>query len=146
VSDQEELYERIAKAAEQDPVNRVYEKLGADVFDAANIGEALLARNPDERAFLALVMCAAEIDNGGFEQLFGNSSAAIAQHGIEGATRLGLPRHAALIKRAWEVWRKSSPYGRDEPDENLSELDEEWYGIDEELQHRLLGFARSTSP
>ena len=128
-----------------DPVDRLYQELGADVFGAPDIRGALAGRDPGERAFLALVMCSAEIDNGGFEQLFGNSSDKIAQHAFEGATHFGLPRHAALIQKARDLWRKSSPYERDEPDEHLSELDEEWYAIDEELQRRLLEFARVRS-
>ena len=91
-------------------------------------------------------MCSAEIDNGGFEQLFENSSDEIAQHGIEGARRFGLPMHAAIVRRAWDRWREIHPGGRDEPDARLSQLAEEWHGVDEELQRRLREFARHVSP
>jgi len=39
-----------------------------------------------------------------------------------------------------------NPDEQDEPDPRLSELDEEWYGVDEELQRRLREFARHVSP
>ena len=57
-----------------------------------------------------------------------------------------LPRHAAIIRRAWNRWREMNPDEQDEPDPRLSELDEEWYGVDEELQRRLREFARHVSP
>jgi len=46
VSEEEELFERIREAAKQDPVNGVvYQELGADVLGAADIREALAARD-----------------------------------------------------------------------------------------------------
>ena len=145
MNDEEEFFESIIEDGAQDPVNRAYQELLGDDFDASHIRESLAARDPDERAFLALVMCSAEVDNGGFEQLFGNSADEIARHGVEGAKRFGLPRQEELIQSAWDRWRESSPYEREEPDERLSELDEEWYAVDEELQRRLLEFARLRS-
>jgi hypothetical protein len=136
----------VNEEASRDPVDRVYQELGAGVFNAPDIGVALAGRDPDERAFLALVMCGAEIDNGGFEQLFGNSSDRISQHGAEGAERFGLSKHAAIIRGAWDRWCESNPGERDELDPRLSQLDEEWDSVDEELQRRLLKFAREVSP
>ena len=143
---EEELFQSIFGTVAKNPVVRVYEELGAEIFDAPDIGQALAGRDPDERAFLALVMCSAEIDNGEFEQLFGNSSDAIAQHGIEGAQRFGLPKHAAIIRRARDRWQEISPYELEEEDTPLSQLDEEWHSIDEELERRLQEFARDVSP
>src|SRR4051794_41866231 len=84
----------------KDPAARAYKELGAEVFAAPDISQALAACDADVRAFLALVMCGAEVDNGGFEQLFENSSDQIALHGLEGAERFGLAKHAATIRRA----------------------------------------------
>ena len=139
---EEELLQSIGEETARDPVGRAYQELGAGVFDAPDIGQALAGRNPDERAFLSLVMCSAEIDNGGFEQLFGNSSAAIALHGVEGARRFGLPKHAVIMQSGWDRWCESNPGERDEPDARLSQLDDEWDSADEELQRRLQEFAR----
>jgi hypothetical protein len=123
-------------------ISRVYQDLGDDIFGSRDIRSALAARDPDERAFLALVMCGAEIDNGGFEQLFSNSSDEIAQHGTEGAERFGLPQHATIIHSAWQQWVELTGQELNDPDPRLSELDEEWYSLNEELESRLFDFAK----
>ena len=138
MDEEDELFQRIIEEATGDPVSRVYQELGRELFSAADIGRALAARDPDERAFLALVMCTAEIDNGGFEQLFANSSDAIAQHGAEGAERFGLPEHARIVRTASQRWVELTGVDRDAA---LSSLDEQWYGLSGELQRRLLDFA-----
>jgi len=142
VDEEEELFQRILDDVQEDAVARVYKELGDDLFGAEDIRQALAARDPDERAFLALVMCGAEVDNGGFEQLFFNSSDEIAQHGAEGAERFGLPEHATIIRSAWQRWVELTGQELDDRDERLSELDEEWYSLNEKLESRLLDFAK----
>ena len=48
---EEELFQSIIEGVSRDPVNRVYKELGAEIFDAPDIGQALAGRDPDERPF-----------------------------------------------------------------------------------------------
>jgi len=139
---EDELFETSMAEIAKDPAARAYKELGAEVFAAPDTSQALAACDADVRAFLALVMCGAEVDNGGFEQLFENSSDQIALQGLEGAERFGLAKHAATIRRALARWLEIDQE-RDERDAELFRLDEDWYGGDEELQRRLDDFARA---
>jgi hypothetical protein len=53
-----------------------------------------------QRAILATTIFIRELDNGGFEQFFYNSSGDIADEVIAGFVRLGSPEHAGVVRQA----------------------------------------------
>jgi hypothetical protein len=124
-------------------IDRVYRRLGADVFGAPSLVAAVADRDPDEQAFVVLVMCGGEIDNGGFAQLFTNSTGELANVAIASAERFGLDRHAALLRDAvalfpgnafptdfdhrYEQWNVLCEQMGDELDARLETLDQRWY-------------------
>ena len=134
-----------------DPVNDLYQELGANAFSAEDLGEALYRLEPDDRAFVALIMCGGEIDNGGFVQLLTNSSASALEVGIEGADRFGLERHAEVLRDAAALFSNDpAPVDWDEPGSDtakrLYEIDERWFALSDELDARLQAFAASRKP
>jgi hypothetical protein len=134
-----------------DPVNDLYQELGANAFSAEDLREALYRLEPDDRAFVALIMCGAEIDNGGFVQLFTNPSASALEVGIEGADRFGLEHHAEVLRDAAAFFpNDATPVDLDEPGsdavEQLYEIDERWFALSDELDARLQAFAASRRP
>lgn len=138
-------------------IEAAYQRVGAGLFGAENIRAELIARGPDERAFFTLVLCGAEIDNGGVAQLFQNSTGELIYEAIAGAEHFGLERHATILREATlifpdglvpldfrereEAWQALC----DEDYElyNHLRLDERWYALEEELEARLVVFARS---
>ena len=123
-----------------DAIVETYRRLGASVLEARHVAEALLDRDPDERAFLSLVLCDGEIAGGGFNQLLAHRSGQAAIVAIEGAHRLGLGRHAQLLIRALAaLWEQ----GERDPSSRFAELDEQWLALDPELQRGLLDYAES---
>ena len=114
-------------------IDSVYQAIGAGLFDSDDLHQALSARDPDEAAFFSLVVVGSEIDNGGFAQLFTNSTGDLYADAIAGAGRFDLNEHARLLRDAgrdffpggvaadqwarlkrWEAVaeRRSSPDGR----------------------------------
>jgi Domain of unknown function (DUF4375) len=72
-------------------------------------------------------MCSSEVHNGGFLQLFWNSTGIIVPEAIEGFTLMGMPKAASLIEKTSRLL--GNPYPRDR--------DERW--------DALLGASRHTS-
>jgi hypothetical protein len=138
-------------------VTRVYQRLGADLFHAYDWRLRVAARDPDERAFLALAACGAEIDNGGFGQVFTNSSGDLVEIAAEGADHFGLHRHADLLRGAiaffpggvvgsaddrLERWESMPGRAGADLDSRLQALDEQSYDLEADLERRLADFAR----
>ena len=142
-------------------VNRVYRERGEDVFSAWNLVDALSAHSPEERAFLALWLCTGEIVNGGFEQLIGNSTGQVVGLAADGAARLELSRHEAVLREvaalfpAQEVpvddelrhlaWERVRETHADTLEARLTELEDTWFSLEDELVRRLAVVARDVA-
>jgi hypothetical protein len=101
-------------------------------------------------------MCGAEIDNGGFEQLFTNSTEVVPL-AVEGVRLLELDpsrrgtgggrravserRRAARLDRRIDEWEAVRDRGGTEL-ERLDALEERWFALSDELDRRLGEFAR----
>jgi hypothetical protein len=59
-------------------------------------------------------MCLAEVHNGGFLQLFWNTTGVLVPEGIEGFSAIGMPTMAALIQEAASPLGSLYPRDRDE--------------------------------
>lgn len=124
----------------RDAIAETYQRLGTSVVEAHHVAAALLDLDPDERAFLSLVLCDGEIASGGFYRLLGHRSGQAAIVAIEGAQRFGLDRHARLLIEALAaLWEQ----GERDPASRFAELDGEWLALEPDLRHALLGYAES---
>jgi len=140
-----------------DEINAAYLSVGEDLFGSEDLHAALGERDPDEAAFFALVLVGAEIENGGFAQLFTNSTGDIFPDAIEGAERFGLTDHARLLRDAEsELFPDGVPADQrtrlqhwetlaDDPsvDDRYDGLDPRWYALHDVLEQRLLEYART---
>ena len=154
-----EWFERSKAKIEALPTNRAYQQIGADLFGAEDLLAALERHEADERAFFTLVLCGAEIDNGGFAQLFTNSTGELIDEAIAGAERFRATRHAAILREAklifpgglvprkhderLALWEELCEQLGDDLDERLTALDDRWYALDDDLERRLDAFARA---
>jgi hypothetical protein len=71
-----------------------------DVWNARALTTWLAEANPGQRAVLAVSWCDAEINNGGFAQLFMNSTGSLYPDGVAGYARLGAEAQGALLEEA----------------------------------------------
>ncbi len=84
---------------------------------------------------LAAHLCQSEVCNGGFRQLFANSTGILAPEAAEGFRKIGQPKIAMLIQSAMDLL--GSPYSRDREERqvrlkqvakgSLDLLDEEFF-------------------
>lgn len=100
----------------------------------------------------------AEVNNGGFNQYFWNSSGQFAIEAVEGFGAIGAPKHADLMKRAVAIFIKEMPkmkqyYELDTLDSfsesydktDLNKLDDEFYECDENLSALRTKYIRANS-
>lgn len=146
-------------------IEAVYQAIGRELFDLDSDGlrKALAERAPDEAAFFALILVDAEIGNGGFWQLFTNSTGDLTEQAIAGAERFGLSEHARLLRdasaalyaegipldheerlRLYDEWVTEDRFPADE--EAIEALEERWFALDDVLEQRLYAHAREHPP
>ena len=146
-------------------IEAVYQAIGRELFDldSDDLRKALAERDPNEAAFFALILVDAEIGNGGFWQLFTNSTGDLTEQAIAGAERFGLGEHARLLRdasaalypegipldgeerlRLYDEWVTEDRFPADE--EAMEALDERWFALDDVLTQRLYAYAREHPP
>jgi hypothetical protein len=141
-------------------IDAAYQDIGRDLFGSATLREDLADRDPDEAAFFTLVLVGAEIDNGGFSQLFTNSTGDLIEQAIAGADRFSLGEHAQLLRDAsnalfpdgvplehdarLRVWAEIPDDG--DVDARIEALDERWYALSDALDERLHAYTRAHRP
>ena len=83
-----------------------------------NGGEIFLReyrRTPEaSRHLLTAHWCQSEVCNGGFLQFFSNSTGVLAPEAVEGFEAMGLPRLAAVVRRALGFFERRFPRDRKE--------------------------------
>ncbi len=107
----------------------------------------------EERTILAVEGLEREVNNGGYDQFFLNSSKEYAAE-IEAALRsIGCLRQADIARRAVAALgiagaitpasvEEAQAAGGDELTASLGELDQEYYGCDEPIAERLFAFVK----
>lgn len=119
--------------AVQDSIAQELEYLGDD-------SEACARLNPGRRAMLMAWYVSMEVNNGGFEQYFINSTGNTATFAPESLRHLGDEMVATLVERANSVFAKGPPHDRDDrireveklgekAQEIWSKLDSEYFGL-----------------
>jgi hypothetical protein len=133
-------------------IDAAYQSIGRDLFGRDDLRDALHERSPDEAAFFTLVLVGGEIDNGGFPQLFTNSTGDLIDLAIAGAEHFDLHEHARLLRDAseqlfpagvpldwqtrWQQWEAATETEA-VTDEAIEALDNRWYALNEVLENRL---------
>jgi len=85
--------------------NRVYQRIRATVWDideGDDIDEAITRLSADERAVYATRALEDELAEGGWSLIFGNDRDNLIEPAIEGYERMGLRRHAELVRSVLE--------------------------------------------
>lgn len=86
--------------------NRVYQRIRATVWDideGDDIDEAITRLSADERAVYATRALEDELAEGGWSLIFGNDRDNLIEPAIEGYERMGLRRHAELVRSVLEA-------------------------------------------
>ena len=137
-----------------DDIEAAYQEIGRDLFGSDDLRTDLAQRDPDEAAFFTLVLVDSEIDNGGFSQLFTNSTGDLTEEAVRGAERFGLPEHAELLRAASAelfpdgvALDQETRFGQwerldDSADAAIESFDDRWYALDSVLEKRLHEYAQ----
>lgn len=101
--------------------NRVYQRIRAAVWDTEegdDIDEAIARLSADERAVYATHALEDELAEGGWSLIFGNDRDNLLEPAIEGYERMGLRRHATLVRAVLAAGHDGIP------EEDMETLDE----------------------
>lgn len=74
------------------------------------------------RILFAAHWCQSEINNGGFEQFFSNSTGVLAPEGVQAFRAIGMPQTAALIEQAMATFGSNYPRDRSEREDALEAI------------------------
>ncbi|MBQ7777694.1 MAG: DMP19 family protein [Oscillibacter sp.] len=98
--------------------------LCSHVGEKCGYGEAMSALSHPERVFYISQLLEMEVNNGGFDQFFFNSSGNFANELVDVFTEIGAEKTAEICKKAISVFDGEVPLGRDERDDMIQENDE----------------------
>jgi Domain of unknown function (DUF4375) len=102
---------------------------------AARAGDGSLS--PEERVVLAVEALEREVNNGGYDQFFVNSSREYAPIIADALTRIGCPKTCEVTRNALDA------LGLDELDEGLARCDGAYYDSGEEIDVALFEFVKA---
>jgi hypothetical protein len=120
--------------------------------------ESLHGLSPEIKAWYVAFVVDVEVLNGGFNQLFFNSSAALVTAAPDAFARLGIPEAGDIVSRAAKLLEKHAP-ALDEAaaagtidafmetyiDQPFSELDDEYAASEEEWRKSRIRFIRDNA-
>lgn len=128
---------------------RAIEQIFTELRTPYEPDERLFELTPGQRAVYALDWVRKEVSNGGFDQLFGNSTGYLMPEALEGAEYIGATDYADVLRRAAAVFRGGEvPRDRDERTDVLDAeparigpvleaLDEEFYALLDDHERNL---------
>jgi hypothetical protein len=123
-------------------------------LDRKAVDRGAAALSPEERVVLAVEALEREVNNGGYDQFFLNSSRAYAGD-LERALRaIGCPEQADIARRAVEALKikgavtaesveAAHAAAGDDLSDVLGSLDDEYYSSDEPIADRLFAFVKA---
>jgi hypothetical protein len=143
--------EIISKIKDDDLEQAVYDNIAAKMMnDEREEIEIVKSLTTGQRAIYVVWVITGQIDNGGFNQFYFNSTRQFAEVGEEAFKTIGSEKRAALLNRANQTYNKSAEVLKKYNDgtiegfsksyeENLfDKLDEEFYKLEEEESLRTL--------
>lgn len=102
-------------------VEPIWEKVS--IYDGPDTFLSQYNASPEaSRVLFAAHWCQSEINNGGFEQFFSNSTGVLAPEGVEAFRTIGMPQTAALIAKAMVAFGSEYPRDRDEREDALEAI------------------------
>jgi hypothetical protein len=126
---------------------------GEDLPDEEDV---LAEASPGQRAIYALTAADGEVNNGGFEQFFFNSSGALMHEAIEGAELIGASQQAEILRKAATIYPEGTvPKDRAERDRILQAvpgaelervlgpLNDRWYAGDRALERLMVAYVEA---
>ena len=128
----------------EDKVNFVVE-MGSYTAQKCEYGDNISVLTKPERVIYIVTTLDGEVNNGGFDQYFWNSSGNQANELVDAFIEIGAPQTAAICEKALSVFGGHVPEDRDERnevfdaldgdlvDEILSECDDAFYDYEENL-------------
>ncbi len=126
---------------------RAIERIFTEFRTPYDPDERLAELTPGQRAVYALDWVRKEVGNGGFDQLFGNSTGYLTPEAIEGAAYIGALDYVDVLRRAAAIFPNGVvPRDRDErtdlidPEEHgplLDRLDDEFFALLENPERNL---------
>jgi hypothetical protein len=129
---------RAAAERSGDPLSyAIYDHL-LDVIDFAHEERDLRRMTPGQRALYALASVDGEIENGGFAQLFSNSTGSLIDDAVTGSRLFRARGYERLLARASTLFpRRVVPEDRERrnrelnqiPDRSLTQLDDAWFSL-----------------
>lgn len=88
-------------------------------------GEKMHRLNEQQRIFYVAQTLEAEVNNGGFDQFFYNSSGAFANELVEAFTAIGAHHTAEICRKAVEAFGSEVPTDREKRQDLLDELEDD---------------------
>ena len=107
-----------------DPLDLIGE-LSGYIAEKCRYGEALSVLSEPERIFYTTQILEMEVNNGGFDQFFFNSSGNLANEVVHAFTEIGAVKTADICRKAFSVYGEEVPTDRDERQDILELLNEE---------------------
>lgn len=127
------------ETADADVVWLAIERIFTDLRTPYDADERLYELTPGQRAVYALDWIRKEVANGGFDQLFGNSTGSLTPEAMGGAAYIGANDYEDILRRAAAIFPNGEvPRDRDERtdlidlDEHgdlLEQLDQEFFAL-----------------
>ena len=124
--------------------------------DLSNEEEVLASASAGQRAVYALVATDGEVNNGGFEQYFFNSTGGLMDEAIDGARLVGAGKHEQILREAAAVFpgaevpndhrRRQEVFDSipaEEAEPALGNLADRWYAAENELDRRLRAYVEA---
>jgi hypothetical protein len=116
-------------------------ELYLNLCQKCNYGENMQAINEHERVVYVTQLLEAEVNNGGFDQFFRNSSGNLSKEIVAAFTRIGAVKTAAICEKAISVFPSPVPATQEERNRLLTEeteaildkYDDEFYHSEENL-------------
>jgi len=100
------------------------------IYDGGDVFLQQYTASPEaSRVLFAAHWCQSEINNGGFEQFFSNSTGVLAPEGVQAFRALGMPETAELIDKAMQVFGPTYPRERSEREDALDKV---WDDFDDD--------------
>ena len=124
--------------------------------DQEKEAEIVRSWTPGKRMLYTTSTLEAEVNNGGFDQYFGNTQGQFSQMALEGLQLLGAGRHADLLRRAIDIHKQEATLvsqapksddtqapGHAEENSALKRLDDEFFKLTENLSALRVKFIRN---
>ena len=107
---------------------------------AARLGDAKLS--DEERVILAIEALEREVNNGGYDQFFVNSSREYAPIIVNALRRIGCPKVAEITQKALKIMQEF-PEDNEDRQEALGECDTQYFEYPENIEKSLFAFIKA---